>query len=74
MLVGYVRVSTPGQDFGMQADALEEAGCERLYTDVASGAKAARPGLAEALDYVRPGDTLGRVQLSREQICEPCVG
>ena len=58
MLVGYARVSTPGQEFDLQMDALKEAGCERLYSDVASGAKAARPGLAEALDYLRASDTL----------------
>ena len=40
MLVGYARVSTPGQDFGMQTDALDEAGCERLFRDAASGARA----------------------------------
>ena len=49
----------------MQKDALREAGCKRLYTDVASGAKAARPGLAEALDYVRAGDTLVVWRLDR---------
>lgn len=65
MLVGYARVSTLGQDFGMQTDALDEAGCERLFRDVASGAKSARPGLAEALDYVRPGDTLVVWRLDR---------
>lgn len=65
MLVGYARVSTLGQDFGMQTDALKEAGCERLYTDVASGAKVARPGLVEALDYLRAGDTLVVWRLDR---------
>ena len=65
MLVGYARVSTPGQDFGMQTDALKESGCERLFRDVASGAKAARPGLAEALEYVRAGDTLVVWRLDR---------
>ena len=65
MLVGYARVSTPGQDFQLQKDALKHAGCERVYEDVASGAKAARPGLAEALDYVRAGDTLVVWRLDR---------
>ena len=65
MLVGYARLSTLGQDFGMQTDALNEAGCERVYKDVASGAKAARPGLAETLDYVRAGDTLVVWRLDR---------
>ena len=65
MLVGYARVSTPGQDFRLQKDALKQAGCERVYEDVASGAKAPRPGLAEALDYVRAGDTLVVWRLDR---------
>lgn len=65
VLVGYARVSTPGQDFSLQKDALEQAGCERLFTDVASGAKASRPGLAEALDYMRGGDTLVVWRLDR---------
>ena len=46
------------QRLDLQLDALRQAGCERVYTDRASGAKAERPGLAEALDYVREGDTL----------------
>ena len=65
MLVGYARVSTSGQDFGMKMDALNEAGCERVYRDVASGTKAARPGLAEVLDYVRAGDMLVVWRLDR---------
>lgn len=65
MLVGYARVSTPEQNFDLQKDALREAGCERFYTDVASGSKAARPGLAEALDYLRSGDTLVVWKLDR---------
>ena len=65
MLVGYARVSTPGQEFDLQQDALREAGCKRLYRDVASGAKAARPGLEEALDYLRAGDTLVVWRLDR---------
>ena len=41
----------------MLSVAVKEAGCERMYRDVASGAKAARLGFGEALDYVRSGDT-----------------
>lgn len=58
MLVGYARVSTDDQDLSLQRDALTAAGCERLFTDIMSGAKAARPGLAESLEFCRPGDTL----------------
>jgi DNA invertase Pin-like site-specific DNA recombinase len=58
MLIGYARVSTADQNLDLQRDALAAAGCQRILTDVASGAKAARPGLAEALRECRPQDTL----------------
>lgn len=57
-LIGYARVSTAEQDVTMQIDALERAGCSRIFQDVASGAKAERKGLDDALAYLRPGDTL----------------
>jgi DNA invertase Pin-like site-specific DNA recombinase len=58
MLVGYARISTTDQTLSLQQDALGRAGCERIFTDTASGAKADRPGLEEAVEYVRSGDTL----------------
>lgn len=58
MLVGYARVSTTDQNLDLQQDALSAAGCERIFTDTASGATAERPGLADALQYCREGDTL----------------
>lgn len=65
MLIGYTRVSTDDQTLDLQRDALEKAGCERFYDDKLSGAKADRPGLAEALKYARPGDTLVVWRLDR---------
>jgi DNA invertase Pin-like site-specific DNA recombinase len=65
MLVGYARVSTADQNSDLQKDALEKAGCERIFTDVASGAQADRAGLAEALAYLRQGDTLVVWKLDR---------
>ncbi len=65
MLVGYARVSTAEQSLALQQDALTAAGCGRVYTDVASGALDDRDGLAEALDYVREGDTLVVWRLDR---------
>jgi DNA invertase Pin-like site-specific DNA recombinase len=58
MLVGYARVSTHEQNPALQTDALKQAGCQKVFEDKISGAKAARPGLAAALEYVRRGDTL----------------
>lgn len=57
-LIGYARVSTADQSLDMQIEALEKAGCHQVFTDVASGSKAARPGLEKALAYLREGDTL----------------
>jgi len=65
MLVGYARVSTDDQTLDLQRDALEKAGCDRLFTDTASGASSERPGLTEALAYVRSGDTLAVWRLDR---------
>src|SRR5689334_5986061 len=65
MLVGYARVSTQDQTLALQQDALHEAGCERIFTDTASGATADRPGLDEAIAYARPGDTLVVWKLDR---------
>src|SRR5512146_2164172 len=65
MLVGYARVSTPEQTLALQQEALTKAGCERLFTDTASGSHVVRPGLDEALGFVRPGDTLVVWRLDR---------
>lgn len=65
MLVGYARVSTHDQNLDLQRDALEKATCRRIFTDVLSGAKADRPGLKEALDYLREGDVLAVWRLDR---------
>lgn len=65
MLVGYARVSTMDQSMRLQKDALLKAGCEEIYTDVASGIKTARPGLHMALSHLRKGDTLVVWRLDR---------
>ena len=65
MLIGYERVSTDDQNLALQHDALQVAGCDKILSDKMSGVKADRPGLQQALDYVRPGDTLVVWRLDR---------
>lgn len=57
-LLGYARISTADQDPALQHDALTAAGCYRVWTDTASGAKTQRPQLDAVLDALRPGDSL----------------
>ena len=65
MLIGYARVSTDDQNLDLQRDALHLAGCEKVYEDRMSGAKAARPGLAMVLEVARAGDVLTVWRLDR---------
>ena len=69
MLVGYMRVSSDSdrQTTDLQRDALLAAGVDarHLFEDRASGARDDRPGLAQALELVRPGDVLVVWELDR---------
>jgi DNA invertase Pin-like site-specific DNA recombinase len=65
MYIGYARVSTQEQTLHLQQDALTKAGCTKIFTDTASGAKTERIGLDAALSYVRKGDTLVVWRLDR---------
>ena len=65
MLVGYARVSTQDQNPALQLDALKAAGCEKVFTEKASGAQRDRPELAAALSYMRSGDSLVVWKLDR---------
>jgi len=58
MKVGYARVSTEDQSNEMQIAALQEAGCQMIFEESASGAQRNRPKLQDALQYVREGDVL----------------
>ncbi len=56
-------------------DALTKAGCERIFEDIASGAKDERKGLNAALEFMRAGDTLvvwklDRLSRSLQQLLE----
>ena len=65
MLIGYARVSTHDQTLALQQDALTKAGCQRIFTDTASGGQTDRPGFSEALSHLRAGDILVVWKLDR---------
>ena len=64
-MIGYARVSTDEQNPALQFDALDRAGCKRIFTDYASGARLSRPSLDEALGLLKCGDTLVVWKLDR---------
>ncbi len=64
-LLGYARVSTTDQDAALQLDALNAAGCYRVFVDTMSGSLERRPELDKLLDQLRPGDTLVVWRLDR---------
>lgn len=65
MLVGYARISTADQKHELQIDALKKSGCEKIFTETASGAQRDRPQLKAALEYMRDGDVLVVWKLDR---------
>ena len=67
MLIGYARVSTQEQNLELQINALQAAGCKKIFTEKASGAQCDRPELKAALEYMRANedDTLVVWKLDR---------
>ncbi|MGC2236791.1 MAG: recombinase family protein [Pyrinomonadaceae bacterium] len=65
MKIGYARVSTVEQNLELQTDALEKAGCEKIFTDTASGVVDSRKGLIDAIEFCRKEDLLVVWKLDR---------
>lgn len=65
MKIGYARVSTDDQSLNMQLDALNKAGCERIYQEHASGKNTEREELSKMLDALREGDVIIVYKLDR---------
>lgn len=65
MLIGYARISTGEQKIDLQLDALEKAGCGKIFQEAASSTKTERKALAKAFSYAREGDTLVVWRLDR---------
>ena len=63
--VGYARVSTTGQSLESQIEQLGSLGCETIFKEKASGAKADRPQLAKLLALLEAGDILVVTRLDR---------
>jgi len=63
--IGYTRVSTVAQTLDQQNEALASAGVTKVFSDVMSGARDDRPGLAALMEYVREGDTVVVWKLDR---------
>jgi len=65
MFIGYARISTHEQNFNLQKDALEKAGCKKIYVEQISGSSRIRPELEKTLEMLRNGDTLVVWRLDR---------
>ena len=65
MFIGYARVSTHDQNLDLQKDALEKAGCKKIYVEQMSGSSRIRPELEKTLEMLRNGDTLVVWRLDR---------
>ncbi len=65
MKIGYSRCSAAGQNHESQIDALERAGCERIFQETASGSRNDREELTKLIEFARPGDEAVVVRLDR---------
>ena len=65
MKIGYARVSTEEQSEDPQIDALNDAGCERIFREKMSGKSKQRPELERLIDTLRAGDIVVVQRLDR---------
>ena len=65
MKIGYARILTDEQSLGLQLDALQAEGCEKVFQEIASGGRPNRAGLADALEACSAGDVLVVWKLDR---------
>ena len=65
MIFGYARVSTDGQSVAAQVAELTEAGCAKVFSETASGARTDRPQLKRSIAALGEGDVLVVTRLDR---------
>ena len=76
MKVGYIRVSSSGQNTDRQTDGLSNLNLDKVFTDKLSGASTDRPELKACLEYLRENDTLyiySMDRLARNLIDLQCI-
>lgn len=57
MIIGYARVSTSDQNLSLQIEELKKHGADKIFEDKMSGSVKDRPGLNQAMEMLREGDT-----------------
>lgn len=65
MKIGYARVSTKDQNLDLQIEALQKAGCEKIFEEKISGSTKNRPELDKMIEQFREGDELYVWRLDR---------
>ena len=65
MKFGYARVSTKDQNLNLQIEALEKAGCEKIFNEKISGSTKNRPELDKMIAHLRKDDVLFVWRLDR---------
>ena len=65
MKFGYARVSTKDQNLNLQIEALEKAGCEKIFNEKISGSTKNRPELDKMIAHLRKDDELFVWRLDR---------
>lgn len=56
--IGYIRVSTEGQNLARQQSTMDDQGVSKVFVDKETGRTQERSGLREAIEWLREGDTL----------------
>lgn len=69
MKIGYCRATAQNQNLEPAIAALRDSGCERIYNDTGVGANCARPGMADLLEHVKPGDLVVVLRLDALAVC-----
>ncbi|MDE6886170.1 MAG: recombinase family protein [Helicobacteraceae bacterium] len=77
MILGYIRISSDTQHLDRQTILLQEAGAEKVFSDIGSGKNMEREGLKNAIDFAREGDifispSFDRLSRSTKDLLEIC--